>query len=143
MKKYTISQISKKLGISKDTLRYYDKENIVVPERAENGYRYYSENDICKLKYILVMKYSDFTLTEIKSVISSMNLECNDHCNLSNILDMKNKELLEKINHLKRMSEILTLSMEIIKENNPHGQEKMNILIDEVFYEIKNSKERK
>lgn len=143
MKKYTISQISKELNISTDTLRYYDKEELIIPKRAENGYRYYSENDICKLKYLLVMKYSDFTLSEIKSVIESMNSSSENPCNLNSLINTKNTELLEKINHLKRMSDILTLSMEIIKENRPDGQDKMNVLVDEVFKEIKNSKERK
>lgn len=143
MKKYTISQISKELNIPTDTLRYYDKEELIIPKRAENGYRYYSENDICKLKYLLVMKYSDFTLSEIKSVIESMNSSSENPCNLNSLINTKNTELLEKINHLKRMSDILTLSMEIIKENRPDGQDKMNVLVDEVFKEIKNSKERK
>ena len=42
----TIKQVAKLYNVSIDTLRYYEKIGIVVPERdPNNGYRRYSERD--------------------------------------------------------------------------------------------------
>lgn len=49
---FTISVASRILGIHKQTLRIYDREGLVCPQRTESNRRLYSENDIKKLKYI-------------------------------------------------------------------------------------------
>lgn len=40
MKKYSIQQVSELLHMPKDTLRYYDKLELVSPSRGENRYRF-------------------------------------------------------------------------------------------------------
>ena len=42
MKQYTIGDVSKRLGISRDSLRFYEKKGIITPQKLENGYRCYS-----------------------------------------------------------------------------------------------------
>ena len=39
MKQYTIGDVSKRLGISRDSLRFYEKKGIITPQKLENGYR--------------------------------------------------------------------------------------------------------
>lgn len=48
---FTIGQVSKMCSISVQTLRYYDKVGILVPDYKDDGtgYRYYSFNNIVKL----------------------------------------------------------------------------------------------
>ena len=41
MKQYTIGDVSKRLGISRDSLRFYEKKGIISPQKLENGYRCY------------------------------------------------------------------------------------------------------
>lgn len=63
-----IGEVSKEYNISVETLRFYDKAGLLVPERINNN-RCYSENDIKQLKEILEMKKLMFTLDEIKSIL--------------------------------------------------------------------------
>ena len=42
-------ELEKELGISKHTIFYYEKEGIVTPQRDDNGYRSYSQEDLQKL----------------------------------------------------------------------------------------------
>jgi DNA-binding transcriptional MerR regulator len=63
-----IGEVSKKYNISIETLRFYDKVGLLVPERI-NNIRYYSERHIKKLKEILKMKKLMFTLDEIKGIL--------------------------------------------------------------------------
>ena len=41
-------ELEKELGISKHTIFYYEKEGIVTPQRDDNGYRSYSQDDLQK-----------------------------------------------------------------------------------------------
>ena len=79
---WTFHQISMKTGIPKDTLRYYDKLGMISPKRHENGYRYYDDNDLSALQYVTVMKYAQFTLSDIKAMLSlscdQPTAECNE-----------------------------------------------------------------
>ena len=43
-------ELEKELGISKHTIFYYEKEGIVTPQRDDNGYRSYSQEDLQKLQ---------------------------------------------------------------------------------------------
>lgn len=49
---FTISIVSKILGIHTQTLRIYDKEGLVCPIRTPTNRRLYSEKDIKRLKYV-------------------------------------------------------------------------------------------
>lgn len=63
---YTINQLAKKLKIPVSTIRYYEKKGVILPKRASNNYRVFTESDKNQLKLILVMKYAGFTLKQIK-----------------------------------------------------------------------------
>ena len=39
-------ELEKELGISKHTIFYYEREGIVTPQRDDNGYRSYSQEDL-------------------------------------------------------------------------------------------------
>ncbi len=42
-KDYSIGTIAKLLGISSETLRYYESKNVIQPKRdPDTGYRYYT-----------------------------------------------------------------------------------------------------
>ena len=64
---YKISDFSKKTGVSIQTLRYYDKINLLKPSYTNNftGYRYYTDNQINKIKIINYLKNIDLSLEEI------------------------------------------------------------------------------
>lgn len=63
-----IAELEKKVGISRDTLRYYEKIGVITPPmRADNGYRYYGKTQLSELAFIKRGKAIGFTLAEIKS----------------------------------------------------------------------------
>jgi MerR family transcriptional regulator/heat shock protein HspR len=43
---YTIGVAARKLGVSSETLRYYEKEGLLIPYRTETGRRLYSQRDL-------------------------------------------------------------------------------------------------
>ena len=62
-----IAEFEQKVGLSRDTLRYYEKKGLLSPpKRGENGYRYYGEEQLHELAFIIKGKAIGFTLREIK-----------------------------------------------------------------------------
>jgi MerR family transcriptional regulator/heat shock protein HspR len=49
---FTISTVSKILGIHTQTLRIYDREGLVCPLRTSSNRRLYSEKDVQRLKFV-------------------------------------------------------------------------------------------
>jgi len=68
---YLIKQVSEISGVSVRTLHHYDEIGLLSPKKHENGYRYYSEEELSLLQTILYYKYLGFSLKDIKNLISS------------------------------------------------------------------------
>jgi DNA-binding transcriptional MerR regulator len=67
-----IGQIAKKCGVSRDTLRLYEKMGLISSRRTENGYRLYHK-DVCELvRYIKTAQRLGFTLAEISAQIPQL-----------------------------------------------------------------------
>lgn len=50
---YIISVAARLLGVSMQTLRQYEANDLVQPARSDRGTRLYSENDLLRLKHII------------------------------------------------------------------------------------------
>lgn len=65
-----IAEVEKQTGISKQTIRFYEKEGLIEPERNnENQYREYDAQDVKKLKRISLMRKLNVPIPEIKEVM--------------------------------------------------------------------------
>ena len=61
-----IKEFSAQTGLSADTLRYYEKEGLLLPERDGNGYRVYGARDTEWTGFILRLKEMGVPLARIK-----------------------------------------------------------------------------
>lgn len=61
-----IKDFAIKTGLSIDTLRYYEEEELLIPARNEKNYRVYTEEDYCWVQLLLKMKQTGMTITNIK-----------------------------------------------------------------------------
>lgn len=52
-RKYTISVVAEQYGIHPQTLRMYEREGLIRPSRSAKGTRYYTEEDVEQLEFIL------------------------------------------------------------------------------------------
>ena len=63
----TIKEIEALSGMSRANIRYYETEGFLSPERRENGYRDYSEEDLETLKRIKLLRLLGVSLADIKA----------------------------------------------------------------------------
>lgn len=63
---YSIGEFSKLSGISIDTLRYYEKEKLIVVERDSSGRRKYTDLDIQWIAFIKRLKETGMPIKQIR-----------------------------------------------------------------------------
>jgi len=139
MNYYSINQVSSKLSISKDTLRYYDKIGLVCPFRGENKYRQYSEIDLLELQYIETMKYGDFSLAEIKTILINKRSCTGEHLDDTvNLLHRKKIEITKKITFCHDMLKLLTAAEHVLEQKKEPGDTaQINKLIQKIYDDLK------
>ena len=65
----TIKEVEQYLEVPRATVRFYEKEGLIRPERGGNGYRDYSEEDVERLRKIIVFRKLGMTITDIEDVL--------------------------------------------------------------------------
>lgn len=91
-----IGEIAEFFGVSRKAIRLYEKKGIIKPVEvdAQNGYRYYSADQVQQLNALLELKALGFSLDEIKTVMDGgMSKEV-----LLNALDKKQQAWQETMN---------------------------------------------
>ncbi|WML44372.1 MerR family transcriptional regulator [Neobacillus sp. PS3-40] len=67
---HTIGEVAKILGISTHTLRYYEKEKIIIPDRDASGDRRYNDTHIKWLQFVIKLKETQMPIEKIKKYAS-------------------------------------------------------------------------
>lgn len=82
-----IGEVAKKLGIHDQTIRMYEKKELIKPLRSQNNTRLFTRDDIIKITIIITLTQElGMNLSGVKIVFS-----------LSRRLEMNNDELLDFI----------------------------------------------
>lgn len=106
-----IGQLAKKLAVSTDTLRYYEKNQLLqASARTASGYRIYDQRSVKQLEFVLRAKSVGFTLNEIKELLA-INVEKASHsCSeVKGLTASKMEDVANKIAELQRFHQSLSL----------------------------------
>lgn len=96
-KKYQIGQAAQLAGLSVETLRHYDRVDLVKPQGTdqESGYRYYSDFEVAQLQIVRFLRSIDLSLQEIKRMLYD-----DDISSSLNTLHFAEQKIDEEINRL-------------------------------------------
>lgn len=116
-KNYSIKEISRLLNIPKATIRYWDSEGLVAPERnEENDYREYSLALAMELGNISFYRSIDIPVKELKQMLhSDLGLQ-------EEILTEASQRLVQKEAELKRQKERILMQMQALAEVRRLGE---------------------
>ena len=139
----TIKEVEKELGLTRVTIRFYERENLLTPQRSGNSYREYNEEDVAVLKKIVILRKLGFSLSEIKDFLEQ-------NTPLQELLEKNIQELQEKMNELNgairickkmqsRQEDFDTFNENFywdeIKEQEERGNKFLEIVNDSIGYE--------
>ena len=66
---YSIGEFSRKTGLGIHTLRYYEHEGLLLPERTAANRRRYSERDVEWVAFLLRLKETGMPIREVLHII--------------------------------------------------------------------------
>ena len=64
----TIKEVEQLLDVPRATVRFYEKEGLINPGREVNGYRDYSEDDVERLKKIIILRKIGIAIEDINDL---------------------------------------------------------------------------
>jgi MerR family Zn(II)-responsive transcriptional regulator of zntA len=104
-----IGQVSRKSGVSIDTIRFYEKEGLLKePARSEGGFRLYPAEAVDQLVFIQKAQAMGLTLKEIKSIMCCGDKGLGPCCDLTvDLFSKKIEEFESKIQELQGMKKKL------------------------------------
>jgi putative AdoMet-dependent methyltransferase len=108
--------VYKQFNISQKALRIYEDLGIIVPKRDENNYRNYGEDDILKLRQLILLKEMGIPLKNIKQLLDK---EYEDDNKIIRALDLQLKVVDNKINELMNIK--ITLQQSVNEVLNTHA----------------------
>lgn len=127
---YKIGEVVKKLNINRETIRYYENIGLLTEnKRDKNGYRLYSEDEIEKVEFILMVKSYGFSLKEIKVIFDEVYEDIlGGHVEgIKKIVEEKIKELQVKIDALSETKKLLEkVNDNVLSENRECYREKID-----------------
>lgn len=94
-----INEVEELLQISKANIRFYEKEGLLSPKRAENGYRDYADEDVEQLKKIILFRKMGMAIPDIRGVLSG-------ELSVGEALDRTVKSLEEQLSQLNGSMEL-------------------------------------
>ena len=65
-----IGKVAKLSGLPAKTIRYYEDIGLVEPERGQNGYRHYSQNDLHTLRFLQRARSLGFSIEQCRELLS-------------------------------------------------------------------------
>ncbi|MBL4797310.1 MAG: heavy metal-responsive transcriptional regulator [Oleispira sp.] len=116
-----IGEVVVALGISADTLRYYEKIELMPKvQRNESGVRFYTEKDVSRIKFIKRAQKMRFSLVEIANLL---NFRENPQKAKPQVRELAHQKLADIEQHL---AELNTLRDELrlltnLCGSNPNG----------------------
>ncbi len=96
----TIGEVSEMLGISAHTLRYYEKEKIIIPVRDAGGDRRYNDLHLKWLKFVIKLKETQMPIAKIRKYASLV--QEGEHTSLERLSLLEEHKL-----HIKQQMETL------------------------------------
>ena len=99
-----INEVEHLVGLSKKSIRYYEKEGLLFPKRnKENDYRVYNDEDIKKLRIIRFLRELGISINDLKKL--SNNEITLQEIMLDNIIRIEDVSL-KVFNSLRRKNDI-------------------------------------
>ena len=99
---YTVGEVSKMTGVSKDTLLYYDKINLFKPQyvNPETKYRYYTYKQFWQLDIIICCKNLGIPIPVIRDILLTK-----DSQKIIEMMKLHQEEAMTRSNYYKKVAE--------------------------------------
>lgn len=114
--KMKIGEVAKRLGTTQRTLRFYEEQGLIKPERSVKGTRYYTSDDLERVTVILRMTEVGVPLAQIRKVASLFSDLPEDRAKYSHV-EQSLSSLAEKMAEQQRALAALENELHMVREH--------------------------
>ena len=107
-----IGQVAERAGLPAKTIRYYEDIGLVRPQRSENGYRAFSEQDLHKLAFLARARALGFTIEDCRTLLGLYEDEARESADVKALATEHLVQIEEKIAQLREMHATLAKLVE-------------------------------
>jgi len=114
-----IGELVKKTGLSKDTIRFYEKMGLITAQERQAGtrvYKDYGEETVERLAMISQGKGLGFKLSEIKQLMDEWHTEGMPRAEQIKVIERKLEEITQKMQHLGEIKTYLLDKLDKLKD---------------------------
>lgn len=105
---FTIGKAATAAEVSRDTLRYYEREGLLAPAaKTASGYRIYDSDGLRRIRFIRQAQECGFTLSEIRDLITLRSRRSACCSEVRNVAIAKKLQVEARIKTLESMSRAL------------------------------------
>ena len=110
----TIAEVSKKYGLTQDTIRYYEKMGLIPPvPRNKSGIRNFDEQSCRWIEFIKCMRSSGLSIEVLKKYVELFNKGKSTVKERKDLLIGQREKLLEKQEDIKKTLDRLNYKIEL------------------------------
>ena len=103
-----IGQLARQTQVAIDTIRYYEREQVLPPpRRSPNGYREYGPDDVRRLRFIRRARDLGFAVAEIHDLLDLWRDRSRKSADVKRVAMQHIQDLQRRIQELQQMSDTL------------------------------------
>ena len=102
-----VGQAAKRSGLPAKTLRYYEEIGLVEPQRLENGYRDYNDDDLARLRFLGRARSLGFSIEDCRNLLSLCDDDKRSSRDVKDIAKAHLNNIERKITELETMRNVL------------------------------------
>lgn len=103
-----IGDVANQTGLPAKTIRYYEDIGLVAPQRDDNGYRRFREQDVHKLNFLGRARALGFTIEDCRTLMALYEDETRASADVKQVARDHLDRIEAKISDLRAMRDTLT-----------------------------------
>ena len=113
----TIQQVAQLTGFSVHTLRYYERSGLLEPvNRAANGHRRYSEQDITRIEFLTRLRMTGMPIRRLQQYANSLRQSPEAIGERRALLEEHSHRVQERLREFGRHLEVIQYKIQLYKE---------------------------
>jgi DNA-binding transcriptional MerR regulator len=117
-------ETARRLGVTTKALRVYEREGLVIPRRAQSGWRLYGPTQIVRLHQIIVLRDLGLSLKSIKKLGGN-------HSRLRDVLRLQRETLESQQDKIRRAITLVDTAQRLLDEGRDLALDDLAILTKE------------
>jgi len=126
---FTVGQVAERFGVTVRTLHHYDEIGLVRPHRTASGYRVYTDDDLERLRHVVVYRRLGFPLEEIEPLLDDPHADVTAH------LRRQRAAVVSRLDEMRNLVAAIDRALETTMNGNALTPEEQKELFGDGFNE--------